>query len=146
MRIRALVPTLAVAAALVAPSSLLAEPDHHRARDRGRGPGYDRSSPGHRDSYRSGGRSDRSAYQRGYPRVYRHRRYTPPPRRYLLRSPRAYRYRPYSRPYYGYRPVPPAYYPPHAPYGYPVGPPIHRGGVHGGISIGVPGFGLSLVF
>jgi hypothetical protein len=32
------------------------------------------------------------------------------------------------------------------PYGYPLAPPPYRRGVHGGISIGVPGFGLSLVF
>ena len=146
MRIGALVPALTLAAALGAPSTLPAEPDH-RSRDRGRRSGYDRPSPGHRDSYRSGRRSYKKGSHRSYTRGYRHGHH-----RYARRSRRPYyTYRPYPRSYYRpysrYRPVRPPYYPPYpVSYGYPLAPPPYRGGVHGGISIGVPGFGLSLVF
>ena len=85
-------------------------------------------------------RGDSTAYRQGY------HRYTRPPRRDLQRYARPQRYRPYYRPYYGYRPLPPAHYGPYPPYGYPVGPPLHRGGVHGSVSVGLPFLGVSLHF
>jgi hypothetical protein len=143
MRTGALIPALALGAALLAPP--LAAADHHRAPENGRRSGYDRSP-------RSQGRYERShsrrAYRRDFPRdsyrrghhrpVYRHRRpyYRPP--RYYRPDYRSYyygAYRPYPRPYY-YVPAPPPY-----------GPwPRYRGGVHGHVSLGLPFIGFSLHF
>jgi hypothetical protein len=148
MRIGALVPALGLAAALVAPPTLDASPDGGRDR-RGRS-AYDRSARGRGNAYRSGRRSYRDGYRRGSRRGYhRGQRWSP---RYARRPYPAYRSypRPYPRPYgyrYRYRPAPPVYYVPRpVPYGVPVWPPPYRHGIHGGITIGVPGFGLSLFF
>jgi hypothetical protein len=152
MRFGALVPTLVLGAALVAPTPAAA--DHHRSSERGRG-GYQRSDRGHGDRYspRSHRRYDRNRpYSSRRGPAYR---YTPRPRS------RSY-YRPYGRPYYrpyyygrrySYPPAPPAYHPvprplPYGYYGGPVWapPPPLRGGVHGGVSVGLPFFGFSLYF
>jgi hypothetical protein len=149
MRYGALVPALTIAAALGAP--LVAEADHHRHRDRRTG--YDRPSRGHGDTYRSGRRGqkyhrrDKRAFRRGYTHGYHHGRHHRRYYRYPRHLYRPYPPRVYYRPYSTYRPVPPVHYTPYpGPYGYPFAPPPYRRGVHGGISIGVPGFGLSLVF
>jgi len=150
MRLGALVPTLACGAALVVPAVVLAEPGHHRSRDHQRS-GYERSSRSHGGyergrSHRSYSRGYSNRHSRGHHRSYGHH----PTYRYRRHSYRPhYRpyYRPYVRPYYGYRPYPSSYSAPYpVPYGYQVAPPPFRRGVHGGISIGVPGFGLSLLF
>jgi Ni/Co efflux regulator RcnB len=149
MRYGALVPALTVAAALGAP--LVAEADHHRDRDRRSR--YDRPSRGHGGTDRSGRRGhkyrrrDTRASHRGYTHGYHYGRHHRLYYRYPRHHYRPYPPRVYYRPYSTYRPVPPVHHPPYpVPYGYPFAPPPYRRGVHGGISIGVPGFGLSLVF
>jgi hypothetical protein len=143
MRLGALVPTLVLGVALVAPA--LAEADHHRSSEHGHS-AYQRSGRGHRYSHH--GRYQRGRHE-GYRRGHHERRY--------YRAPRRPYYRPYHRtyrPYYGrryyYRPVPPVYYAPRpVPYGYyggPVWAPPPRRGVHGSVSVGLPFLGFSLYF
>ncbi len=155
MRTGALIPALALGAALLALPAAAA--DHHRAPERGRRSAYEPSGRGHheRGHSRRAYRRDhpRPSYRRGHARpVYRHRH----PDSYRTRSPRYYRpysrpyYRPYSQPYYrpryygGYWPYPGSYsVPGPAPYG----PwPRYRGGVHGHVSLGLPFIGFSLHF
>jgi len=106
-----------------------------------------------------GRHSDRDAHR--YPsRSYVDRHHSPRGRTYVRPAPRRYappvRYR-YAPPYrypgpgYYYRPAPrvyyrPAYPVPVVPYGYYPAPRYYRGGVHGGVGLGVPGFGISLYF
>jgi hypothetical protein len=148
MRLGALVPTLALGAALLAPA--LAEADHHRSSERGRA-GYHRSGRGYGERY-----SPRGRYDRGHHRSYRHDRgryYRSHRRPYYRPHHRPY-YRPYRRPYYyaprHYRPAPPVSYAPRpVPYGYYGGPvwgPPRRGGLHGSVSVGLPFLGFSLYF
>jgi hypothetical protein len=166
MRLRALLTTLALGAALLAPP-LAGAADRHPARpgDRGRGSSY-RHAERYRSSaprYRSGHADSRRQYRRA-PRYYAPRyRYDTP--RYRYYAPR-YRYRPYFRPYYaplypvpvdpyaypysgvypyGVYPLSPGYAHPYPGYAYPYPMPYRRG-VHGALGLGFPGFGFSLYF
>jgi len=151
MRPGAVIPALALGAALLAPSA--AQADRHHSPERGRRPGYERSD-------RSHGRYERGHSRRSYRRAPARHKYT----RGLYRSSPRYRrrysrprppgyYRPsYRSPYdYGYRPYRRRYYAPRpAPYGYwgpAYGPwPPYRGGVHGSVAVGLPFIGFSLHF
>lgn len=141
LRLRALVPALALGGALVAPP--VAEADGHRRADRGRRYGYERSDRSdHRGRHH---RSYRPGHHRGHHRPH-YRRYHHGPRHYYRPHHRRV-YRPYWDPRPPYRPH---YYAPRGfPYAHPgpvYGPPPYRGGVHGSVSIGLPFVGFSLHF
>jgi len=156
MRTHALLSVLALSAVLAAPPLAGAADRHPSSRG---GHGDYRSSRGRGDGHRAPQyRYDRRS-RRPAP-SYRHApryRYDAPRYRYYGPRYRYYRpgyaYRPYYPVPYGYRTWPHAYHPrvyvappyPAYPYGYgPVAP--YRGGVHGGVSLGFPGFGFSLYF
>jgi hypothetical protein len=152
MRTHALLSVLALSAVLAAPPLAGAADRHPSSRG---GHGDYRSSHGRGDSrsYRAAPRGHYAPSRRPAPRY----RYAPRPR-YRYDRP-GYAYRPYyatpyypapyySAPYYPapgyYRTYPPVYA---APYpGHPYGYAPYRGGVHGGVSLGFPGFGFSLYF
>jgi len=149
MRTHALLSVLALSAVLAAPPLAGAADRHPSSRG---GHGDYRSSAGRSDRHRAphhryDNRSRRPAPHYRYAPRYRYDapryRYYGPRYRYYGRS---YSYRPYSVPWYYRtysRPYVVAPYPaPVYPYGYA---PYH-GGVHGGVSLGLPGFGFSLYF
>ena len=144
MRLGALVPALALGAALLTPAA--AEADRHRSPDRRRHSGYDRSSRDHRRHYAP--RAEPRGHYRPHVRHHYAPRYrhSPPYRRPYYRPYYRPHYRPHYWPYAPYGPYPPAYHAvPPVPYGYwPPVPP--RPGLHGGVHLGVPGFGFSLYF
>jgi hypothetical protein len=145
MRLRALLTTLVLGAALMAPPLAGAADRHGSRNDHGRRSSYRQ----HRDDH-----------------AYSHRQYRPAPRHYAPRY-RYYapRYHAYVRPYYAPLYPAPAYpygyaspyaypyggvypyggYPPYAGYAYPYPLPLRRG-VHGAVGLGFPGFGFSVFF
>ena len=123
MKAQALVPALALAAALLA--SPLAEADSRHRSERGRRPtahGYSdrrpsRGSYGYRPSHGRPGYGHGSAYGHGYgygPRrpYYRSQRYYAPPPAYYGYGYGGYAYGGYDAYGYGYYPPPPRYCPP----------------------------------
>lgn len=161
----ALAPALALGAVVLVPPPV-AEADHHRPSERGRRSGDERSYRGrdgsqpasrHHRGYRKGDARGRHRGHRYAPRgrdaygryphsSYRHS-YRPYDPRGVYRSPPPVVYAPppgyYARPP-GYYAPPPGYYAPprsgYAPYR------RYRGGVHGGVSIGLPFLGFGLYF